>query len=86
MDATEIINTWVNIMKIPRVVGGHILENETHLKISADWAIDDYCKKERMKFKKYYSVSKSMLGENSSSIADSLRQNTFGPIPINRCC
>lgn len=70
-EVKEIVDTWVDALKIPAFVGAYIGENENFLNVNSKWTADDAAKKERLIFARTFSVLKSSLGSGTPIVSSS---------------
>lgn len=57
----DVVNDWVAITRIPTISGGHFTEDKNFLKISTQWSVLDFAKKENVSFQRQFSILKSSL-------------------------
>lgn len=57
----DVVNDWVDITRIPTISGGHFTEDKNFLKISTNWSVMDFAKKENISFQRQFSILKSSL-------------------------
>lgn len=57
----DVVNDWVDVTRIPTISGGHFIEDKNFIKISTQWSVMDFAKKENVSFQRQFSVLKSSL-------------------------
>lgn len=82
----EVVNSWVDITRIPTISGGHLTEDKNFLKISTNWSVSDFAKKENVAFQRQFSVLKSSLNWPDGQdvlTADQILMTASEAVPID---
>ncbi|ODM91045.1 Acylamino-acid-releasing enzyme [Orchesella cincta] len=76
-DVKSVVDTWIDLAKIPTVGGAYILEDDNFLNVVTKWAVTDIAKKDGVCFARTYSVLKSSLESGNPIIS------TPGPVTVD---
>ncbi|KAG4077418.1 hypothetical protein HA402_002845 [Bradysia odoriphaga] len=82
----DVVNDWVDVTRIPTISGGHFVEDNDFVKISTNWSVLDFAKKENVSFQRHFSVLKSSLIWTEGQevlVTDELLMATTESVPID---
>lgn len=81
----EVVNNWVDIARIPTISAGHLREDKNFLKISTNWSVMNFARKDYVTFQRQFSVLKSSLAwpEDQNELSgDQLTMMANEAVPI----
>ncbi|CAL8118008.1 unnamed protein product [Orchesella dallaii] len=77
-EVKKVVDTWVDLAKIPIVAGAYIREDDNFLNVVTKWSVTDIAKKDGVSFARTYSVLKDSLQGDGNPII-----STPGPVTVD---
>ncbi|ODN03798.1 Acylamino-acid-releasing enzyme [Orchesella cincta] len=76
-EVDEVVESWINILKIPTLSQAYIREDDNFLNVATTWSVNDAAKKENLSFARTFSVLKNSVGSGTPVVS------TPGSVTIN---